>query len=444
MRKKNILCLSLAIILLLSGGCNVISEVGDLKNPGADPNPGGENKVITDTDPSDSDPNAAPEDFIPVTNTDIPIFDRDHKEIGSITCYNYSPLTDHGLLYTKIPENAAPAPTPKELEYHLYDIESGEDHLLGTVEDWYYESSYESVGKDGHLYINVSTGEYTDLDNSLSTIYDLDLKAFTMTPLLQIEGGIPYNSFTIVGDELVVAELLKNGDTDLIRIDLKNKPKETVLHKYDEENVFVHDSIRHMYADENNVYMLRVDWDEKEKYTLYLDTYDTALKKIDSLDITNTCVLPVNENDPAEIQNECRQFVNEFFVKDRFFFYQNFSVTTFLGKLSDQDLTRFAETDDLISYVNCSDPKAPLLFYRKFGDDSTDRNNRNLFYLIDPKADEIRTAEFYADNVLCTFRNASQNSGGKILLNMAYQPNEKGEPVPERFYYLDRSDLEFK
>lgn len=443
MRKKTIFCLSLAAILLLSGGCGVVSEIGESLTQPASQTPTESKKEIVDSEPA-SDPGVLTEDLITVNNIELPIFDKDHQKIGSITCFNYSVLTDQGLLYSKIPENAPPSATPSELEYHLYNIDSGEDHLLGTVRDWIYEASYEAVEKDDHLYISVSTGEYTERENRLQTIYDIDLSEYKMTPLLQIEGGIPYNSYTIAGDELLVAELLDTGDTDLIRVDLKHKPAETIVHKYDEKQVFWEDSIRRILSEEDRVYLLRLDWDEKENYSLYFDTCDQDLKRLSSLDITDVCVSVGQEGNREESQNECRQFVGEFVMKDSFFFYQNFSVTNFLGQLKGETLKRFAETDELISYVSCTDPKAPLLFYRKFGDDSTDRNERNLFYLIDPKDNTIKTAEFYSSNVLCTFRHASQSPSGKILLSMDYRPSDGGEGVSEELHYLDRSDLTFK
>ena len=408
--RKIIICLLITSILLLSAGCGSAAEDGDP---------------------------------VPAANTTIPIFNRDHQEIGQISCFRYSILTDQGILYTKIPKGTASA-DPKKLEYHLYDIGSGKDHTLATIRDWYYEASHEAIEKDGHLYLSVSTGKYGERKNSTQTIYDIDLQKYEMTPLLQIEGGIPYNSYTIIGDELILAELLDSGDTDLIRVDLKNKPKKPIFHKYDEKNVFVPDSIRHVFSDGENLYMLRLDWDDRENYSLYLDTYDPELNRTGTLDITDTCVAAVNENNQAEIQNECRQFVGEFFVKDQFFFYQNFSITNFLGRLTDQKLERFAETDDLFTYVTCADPKAPLLFCRIFGDDSDDRTRRNLFYLVDPDTAVIKTAEFYSDNSLCTFRSATRSPQGKILLTMAYDPWEDEEPVPERLYFLDQGDLEFK
>ncbi len=54
-------------------------------------------------------------------------------------------------------------------------------------------------------------------------------------------------------------------------------------------------------------------------YSLFLDKYSFDYDLIDTIDITQTCILKEFELNDAEIQNECRQFVSYFFVKDDFF-----------------------------------------------------------------------------------------------------------------------------
>lgn len=130
-------------------------------------------------------------------NTEIPIYDMTSQEIGSITCFNYSLLIDNYILYSKLPKNNVYEIT--EMEYHLYDIDTKEDYPLSTISGWYYEATYEAVNIDNHLYISVSTGEYASRENSKQTIYDIDLTEHRMSPILEVESGIPYNSYTIVG-----------------------------------------------------------------------------------------------------------------------------------------------------------------------------------------------------------------------------------------------------
>ncbi|MDE7230698.1 MAG: hypothetical protein K2N56_09480, partial [Oscillospiraceae bacterium] len=200
------------------------------------------------------------------------IYNSLNEEIGSFNGETRLSFVDGSILYTKANEND---PFDPELEYWLYDIETKENHKLGAFADSYYYAVYESLKHDGHLYISVSSGDSFHFAGSTMTVYDIDLSEYSMKPLLEIKGGVPYNSFTVANNKLIVAELLYNGDTDLVEYDLSQKYDGAVVHAYDESDCFVHDSIRHIYADSENIYMVRLDWDEsKENYFLYLDKYD--------------------------------------------------------------------------------------------------------------------------------------------------------------------------
>ncbi|MDE5946157.1 MAG: hypothetical protein K2G63_02445 [Oscillospiraceae bacterium] len=68
-----------------------------------------------------------------IRNTDIPIYDINSQEIGSICCYQYSSLVNNNIFYTKLPES--PAKDVDSLEYWLYNIDTKENNYLGTVDD---------------------------------------------------------------------------------------------------------------------------------------------------------------------------------------------------------------------------------------------------------------------------------------------------------------------
>lgn len=424
MRKRNLFVIGIIIIsVFLSTGCNNSNSSND--------------RAKEENIPSDGDIN-----FASYCNTDIPIYDINNQEIGSITCFNYSLLIDNYILYSKLPNNNVDEIT--EMEYYLYDIDTKEDYPLSTINDWYYEETYETVNVDNHLYMSVSTGEYTNRENSKQTIYDIDLIKHQMSPLLEVEGGIPYNSYTIVGDTLVVAELLDNGDTDIITCDIHNKSGSLIVHGYDESEYFVHDSIRHIATDQDFIYMVRLDWDDNDNTFLYVDKYDLHLNLVSTIDITDSCTASrfVPENDVDELNNERKQFISDFFVDNSMFYYQNFSITTFLGSIKNDKLIRLLDTNELFSSVNKSYQNDEFhLFIDAYGDDT---DNRNTFYLIDSKNQKISTAQFFASNPKLSFRKASINDKGMILLTMGYVPLNNGERLPECVYYIDINDLNFE
>lgn len=420
--------------LLVSAGCS---------NSQKDDMPSSDVKTsAVDNSNSDDNTKTGTIDLEDCKNTVVPIYDANNEEIGTITCYTYSSLVNSSILYTKLPEDNADS--LKTLEYWLYDIEAKKDYKLATINDWMYEETYDSIVSDGHLYISVSTGGYIEREDRTQTIYDIDISEHSMSPILVIEGGIPYNSYTIADGKLILAELLVTGDTDLVEYDLNDKQDTPVIHAYDESDCFVRDSIRHIYADEENIYTIRLDCDENENSFLYMDIYDFDFTLLNSIKINEICTVADDVLIEEDKVNERKQFIANFFVDNDLFFYQNFSVTTSIGTIKGNKVERLFETDSLFSYVNgagqCDDN---YLFMKIFGFDSTDKNERNLFYMIDSKTKEIQTAEFYADNPKYTFSYATCNGDNKILLSMGYVPVDEGERLPDRLYYLDIDDLNF-
>ncbi len=381
-------------------------------------------------------------------NITVPIYNADNQEIGSICCYSHSVLVNSSILYTKLPES--PSQTSETLEFWLYDIESREDHKLGTITDPYdgiYRASYETTVADGHLYMSVSTGNYVERETRKQAIYDVDLETYSMTKILEIEGAIPYNSFTIVGETLYLAELLENGSTDIIKFNLaETREKLPVVHSYNVQEAFTTDSIRHIRNDGTDFYMVRLHAEENGEYSLFIDTYDLELNLVDTMDISAVCI-PweyVEIRDQAWIDNERKQWVVDFRVTDKYIYYNNFSATSFLGSVNENGANRLLDMNDLYSIALSAEECHDDLFLKNYGGEYNDKNRRNLFYLADPQSGEIKKASFYADDTRYIFCGATRNSSGKILLNMGYVRIHESDPfLPDRLYYMDINDLDF-
>ena len=369
-------------------------------------------------------------------NSVVPIFNAKNEEIGSIDCYYYSVFVNNSILYTKLPENAS---SDDRLEYWLYDIETKDNYKLAVVDNCNYEASYEAIKTDNHLYLSIFSGEFA-AQNSKQTIYDIDLSEHNMLPMLEIEGGIPYNSYTIANNKLIIAELLYNGYTDLVEYDLNQKRTSAVVHTYNESDCFVNDSIRHICTDNENIYMVRLHRDESENYFLYLDKYDFDYNLLNTVDISDFCVSTDRERTEDGKINEWKQFILYFFVHNDLLYYQNFSTTNAIGIMENEKANRLFNVDALFAYVHSFSDSVNDLFIQSCGDDT---DNRNIFYLVDSQTHEVKTAQFFADNHDYTFNIASRD-GNKILLTMGYVPFDKGERLPDRLYYIDINDLDFK
>lgn len=242
-----------------------------------------------------------------------------------------------------------------------------------------------------------------------------------------------------------MTNLTSTGDTDLIEYDLSqthdNLP---IKHKYDESNVFVHDSIRHMTATNDNIYMFRLDWNDDGEYFLYMDTYDANLNLIDTKNVNEICVPTDCEMDENSIVNERKQWIAHLEVNDAYIYYENFSAIRFLGTVNNgiQHLLDLSITFSMANEAGqCSDSD---LLYITYGGDQEDKNKRNRFYLINADSGNIYQSDFYADDERYFFTWVCRNDNDKILLTMANSRYiETDEKLPDRIYYIDINDLNF-
>lgn len=388
-----------------------------------------------------------------VKNTELSIYNIQNEEIGSICAYHYGGLVDSFVLYNALPEGRHDT---SEVVYHLYDIETGIDYELCSVQDWAYESFYETIVYKDHAYVSISTGGYVERSDRTQTIYDIDLSCRSMTPILRIEGGMPYNSFTILDDTLFLAELLENGDTDLIEYDLSApRDGQPLVHTYDESQCFVPDSIRRISTDGTNIHMVRLDWNEEEEYFLYMDTYDCDLNLLHTTDISRICSqenyaddidqLISLETDVDFFANERMQWIDDFHVCEAYFFYNNFSAVSFLGSVENNGLRKLLETDIYFEYVYEPGMLSENdMFIHCYGNTNASEVEQNCIYMADAKTGEIQTAAFYADDPRYDLRMAFRNPDGKLLLTMGCIIPDQKERMPDRLYYLDTEDLTFR
>lgn len=395
-------------------------------------------------------------------DTVIPIYNAKDQVIGSISAYTYSTLIDNSILYTKCLEEKAVSSYDirHKLEYRLYDIETGEDRKLGTIDDQSYTADHLTAAIDNHLYMSVSTGDF-ELENRKQTIYDIDLTKYDMTPILEIEGGLSHNPFTIVDNTLILVEILDDGSTDIIKLNLAEAREEApVVHAYNEQDYFTKDPVRHITADENHIYMIRLQKDENkntsektslspydlnygattelENHSLYMDTYDHELNLLDTTYFDNVC--DKENRSEMEIENERRVWGQNFIARDSYMFYKNFSAIDFLGTINNGNINRLMQTDLRFELVQAAKPCANDLFLLT---GNFDRTRRNHFYLADPKTGKIQQAEFYTDDVRYYFLSASRNDKGMILLTMGRDRMTNEESCPDKLYWLNMNDLEF-
>lgn len=379
-------------------------------------------------------------------NTEFIIYDGKNQEIGKLYAFSHSILVDNSILYTKALEEGD---STEIIEYRLYNIETKEDHPLTRIYDYSYDNAHNAIIVGDKMYMCVTTGTLTERKKRKQTLYELNMKTFEMIAVMEIEGGFPYNTFTLVGnDTIVFAEMLDNGGTDLIKLKITDSPKDVpVIHKYDEDKMFTNDSIRHMYCDGKFVYIVRLKLDKKERYPLFLDTYDLDFRLIQSIDISKIC--ETNDKLTAQygdIENERKQWIAHFFVKDEIIFLKNISLISNIGLIKNENLFPLIKTDERFDYVSSAQtPIGMELFYLGFGTDENDKTNRNTFYLVDTSNGNVKKSQFFISDEKYFFVSASRNNKGKILLTMGRMPNEKnGARFPEKLYYLDVSELDFK
>lgn len=382
-----------------------------------------QNQVNTNNSESKNQNTYSENDFT-VSNAVLPIYNIRNELIGEIIHYGFVIQTHDSIIYTKIPTNTATVVT--EMDYYRYLIDTKENIKLGTVKDWTQQST-EVVYLDNHLYSMVMTGDVTSKESRTLKLLDVNLNNNSLSEVFSEKGGFPYNSMVGVGEKLLIAKVLSNGSC-VDEYNIRTKEFKTLI-KFDfNDKTTVGEAIRQICADDNTISLMMLVKETPDSVKLRVDVYDHNMQYIRSVDTT----------DISSVPNERRQGISNFQFSDGNLYYENFSITRFLGTATNNQLLKTIDTNDTFAMATETENNKLKVFYQSFSQDN------NYLYLWNTETGALLKGEFYADDKRYYIVNMTRDSNDNCLITMYYRAKDSDEKLVPRLYYINLSEINFE
>ena len=248
---------------------------------------------ITENSPNASDEQSNTKETV---KNMMEVVDKDGKHIGQIPFNSGMTLTNNGIFYTTSisgttsPDTIAVGLNEGEKDvvvYHLYDIKTDESYDFGSIPDQDYEAGYCRTELNGKLFTLITTGNVMDNEPDPLILAEFDLSEHTINQYKISDNGFPYTAMAEVNGKLLI---LNHDQTDVLNdklylFDTESKQTEQVMQF--ELNGNTGDTIRSMYSDGKNIYILRLHFEGENNVTMFLDTYGLDLKKQSEKDISS-------------------------------------------------------------------------------------------------------------------------------------------------------------
>ena len=379
------------------------------------------------------------DDTFDIANVTNSIYDINNKVIGQIEHFGRMQLTDNSIIYTKIPN--APVKKITKIDYYRYVIETGENIKIGTVKEFVGCADYDAVIVNNHLYSFITTGDFVDIDKRVLKLYDIDLNSNKMSVLSTQKGGFPYSFMTVAGNKILMGKSVPYGNCYVEEYNIDTKETSIILnfdYNYETE---VGDGLRQITSDENTISLLRINSESKDDACLYLDIYDHEMNFLRTVDLATIC----SDTEGSDEVNQRCQAVSSFFVLNNYIYYENFSLTRFLGKIEGDSIKSIMKTNMYLKMASeLVKNQDASVFFQAYGTVDDTHEGGNDLYLFDTVSGIIKKAEFYADYEGYYFVNATMDTNDNLLITMVCEDPEPAEKLPPRLYYINLSDLEFE
>lgn len=363
-------------------------------------------------------------------NAPLTIYNSQNERIGEIEYFYNIVQTDGGLVYSKI--HNSPTNTFSGLDFYRYSFETKEEIHLGYLKDWSLGTE-EAVCLNNHLFLIGMEGDYTDQENRVLKLLDFNLDNNTMSYVFSEKGGWPYTQMVGVGNRLLFTRVTVEGSfVEEYNTDTKEF-KELLFFNFDNENN-IGDAVRQIAVYGDEISLLIVQMNTENDVKLRVDTYDANMNFIRSVDVSDI-------TKDASNADEIRQLVVHFKFFNDYLYYENRSITSFLGTVADETAKNFL-SDSQTGYFSMARDAAnqdgSKLFYRILD------YNDNALYRMDTATGEIGRAVFNCpDEPRYQLKLVSRDTNGNLLIHMGYKDPNTSEELPPRAYYLNQSELDF-
>lgn len=358
------------------------------------------------------------------SNETISIYEN-NQFLDRIEHFGYIFQTQDGFVYSKWASNDSNRTTV--MEYYHYYFDASESVKLGNIENWSFQT-HESALVNNHLYFYISTGDYTSEENSSLLFVDVDLVRDCLVQINSEKGGFPYDTMKRKGDCVLLNKVVTNGSCLQEYNTVTGKIKQLKFFDFDDQNV-VGEAVRNISVNEDKktISLLMLRNKTKEDASLNIDTYDYDMNLLNSIDIS-----PIFTD-----SNELIQGVTFFDYINDYLYYENFSITRYLGVVNNKkiDSPGFIDQSFELSYET-ENNQEPKLFYQ-YG------NENNYLYLFDANEGKMLKATYKTNNDRYYIIGVSRNKNN-LLVTMGYKDPQTAKTLESRLFHVKMSDLKFE
>lgn len=330
---------------------------------------------------------------------------------------------DNGIIYSKWSGSNESATV---MEYYRYNYNDKKSIYLGEINGWSLQTQ-ETAFINNHVYFFVSTGDIASYDNRVLKLMDINVEQGVMSEVFSEKGGFPYCTIEKINNNVLMAKVNKNGSSIEEYNPQTGQIKKLKSVEYDDENN-IGKAIRSLSVDEknNSISLLILQNGIDTAPTLSIETYDYDFKLLKKSDISSV----------FSDENEVIQGVMSFECSDSYFYYENFSVTRYLGLFKNNTIEPINVIDETFEMSHETVKDNFKLFYQ-FGD------NSNSLYLFDTNECRIRKTTLKTEDERYFIINMSKNNDDLAIL-LDCKDSDSGDKLDKVLYNINLSDLDFK
>lgn len=366
----------------------------------------------------------------------LSIYDTNDTLITTIDRHLSFFQIDDGFIYAKSLTNSTGINS--KVEYIRYNFSTNEQTTLGVIDDWAYEASYDTFSVNNHIYLLITTGNAFNFDESKNYLYDINLIDNTMTAFFLDDATSPYNSMTF-SDNKIYISMPGSGKSVVNIFDIESKEISKLYeYTFNSENQSG-DTIRHITADESNIYLLRLHMEGETNVKMFLDSFDLTFMPISSVDITSE--ITANTLESEDKSSEARQLVSHFEVKNNIVYYENFSISRALFEIpgissaksenvqSKHILEASPELYKALDVSMCDDFG---VFYEAYS---------NEIYIADYEKQNVYETVLYSDNADYRITYMTYGADARALVFLEHIDHSNINTSYSKIYYVSLSDL---
>ena len=238
----------------------------------------------------------------------------------------------NGIFYSQTKNNSE-----STIEYHLlrYD-DKVTDTNFGTVTNESYEAMYSRTVVNNKLYTLAITGDILDNIPDPQWLMEFDLESGKMEEYKLTDNGFPYSYMTAMDDKILILEHDQQDKLidHIVEFDTSSKSITEIMN-FELTKDLTGETIRGMYSDFGNLYVLRIFFGGDGRLAACIDVFDKEYQKTGEFDITDILTTAMKEClAEQDVKGELQQMVSSFKVLDNgVFYYENFSSTRIFGNM---------------------------------------------------------------------------------------------------------------